>query len=733
MKKVSLISMLVVLILCVAMVFTGCNGMSAKSVSKDPEKQIVESMQKTMAAIGLTTSDVLAKAMEKGEITIELGNDVKTTLYTNAEKKQYVDHLFIKDQDSGQKVDLDLYYKDKEIAIEAPAFFGEGAYGVNLNDFKKDLKDSILLEMMETDYDTFMDENEEAFDKLMELLDELGKTENKSLLELKTEIDKVMDQVQVTASDAEIEIDGTKIKVVDVTYAMTTEHIRDLTEVFFDWYDDQLKSFEEMDASDLIELESDVDIDDIRDELEDVLDEIDGTCNITFSINTENEYISKINVDMDGEVDEENITVDMTITLGADPSKTNKMSLVVNMTNPDGDEAEMSIVYEKVKDEGSKYEADITFETDGFGDDVEMEINVKYDRDTKDFRVTMEANDSELEINGAYEGTESKLTVEIETISVDGDEEEVGLKLVAEATDGKSMPDMPKYENLLKMSEEDFLELAEKIEDLSGGVEPEHPDKPNVEDPNYSKPVEGGEGTQIYSGNGITVTATKLLYTDEGAQIMLKIENTTSNEIRCTVDNVVVNGVSMYASVDGRVPANSISEECYIELWGDYLEMASITEIGSVSVPYAEIYETKDYNTLAEFSFALSTGANVSQPVGAFGQTVYDANGITIFAKGDMYDDYGEYMTTLLIINNTGKDILLDLDDVRVNGDDTDAWEYPIVYKDTIRYCQICFWEDELDIEMNEIKTITFDFAAEGLNSYNEICEAEDLVINIGG
>lgn len=764
MKKTSLFATLIALVLCMAMVLTGCNGtgMSAKEVSKDPQKQVTESMQKTMDTIGFEIGDVLAKAMEKGEITIELGEDIKNTLYTNAEKKQYANHLFIKDQDSGQEVEMDFFYKDKEVAIMAPAFFGEGAYGVNLNNFKKDLKDSILLDMMETDYDTFMDENEEAFDQLMELLDELGKSENKSLLELKAEIDKVMKKVQISVADGEIEIDGAKVKVVNVTYAMTTDHIRELVEVFFDWYGNQMKEFEEMfasedtDMSDMIEIETDIDIEEMREELEEALEEIEGTCNIVFSINVENEYVSMIKVDMDGEVDEEKASIDMTFTLGADPSKSNKKSIVVEMTNPDGEKAELSFVYEIIKNEGNKQEIEITLETKGLDEDSKMEINIEYDKNSKEFKLTAEADDSELEIEGEYERTDKMLSIEIESVSVDGEEEKVGLKFVAKVTDGKSMPDMPEYTNLLKMSEEDFVELAEKIEELAGAFEPsypEYPDDPYYPDVEYpeeskpsnpgdgsqgtsvGKPIEGGAGTCVHSDGNAEVYITGLKSDEDGVYVMLKIVNKTNKEIRCSVDTVSVNKITMLASVMGSVPANTTSEECYIELWCDYLEMANITEIGSIAVPHMAIYDTEDYDTLAEFAFTVNTGLSVSQPVSQYKQTVYDANGVTIYAKGDMYDDYGEYMTTLLVVNSTGKNIVLELEDICVNGKDTDEWEYESVYKDNIRYIQIGFWDDDIEdlgLKMGEIKTITFDLTVEDADSYDEICESKGLTINIG-
>ena len=170
------------------------------------------------------------------------------------------------------------------------------------------------------------------------------------------------------------------------------------------------------------------------------------------------------------------------------------------------------------------------------------------------------------------------------------------------------------------------------------------------------------EETVLFDDEGIKVTATGIEYTNYGAELGFKIENTTDTEATVSLganSGVVINNFTIPAWNYHIVSPNETAEDI-VSVDFDELELRGIYEIANIS--FLLTIEDQDYDLLSETTVTLPTSIadtyvaddmsyqnSISDPQTAdqYGYEMLNWNTDTIF------DQYGVQFTSVALLKNS--------------------------------------------------------------------------------
>lgn len=465
------IAILSMLISC-AMLFTACDKLSVKDVEKDPAEQLFQSTKTTATTVVNTCSPVepLKKSLDKGTLSVELDNDeigkIAVKLQMDAENAKSAASLSA-DVD-GESLSLNVYAQDNKLAIESEELF-DGAYGVDLATLSDDLKDSALLDLMGVTYE----ELEEYIGDLLEEIEnftsgtgEAEKKMNESLKELKDAIKKKLNSTEISV----VVNDETDVKAIVVTYAFDGETLYDIFEIIVDWYRDYIT-----DVPDVYGRLYDVDLDELDETLQQLLDsmkasldESDLDITLKIALNPKTADIMRADFTMEGVVDGEEGKITAFIDLGKNPEKSEKWTAEL-VSEGDDEKIEMSAEITRIdNDETFTRAIELSYKEDGETEKLIAEF--EHDKADKSYKASAEVDGGKVEIKGDLEYTEDSFAMTVDSIEVDGEKTEIGLKITAKAE--ADVPEMPEFENIFKLDsgklEDLMLEIEENGSALAG-------------------------------------------------------------------------------------------------------------------------------------------------------------------------------------------------------------------------------------------------------------------------
>jgi len=239
----------------------------------------------------------------------------------------------------------------------------------------------------------------------------------------------------------------------------------------------------------------------------------------------------------------------------------------------------------------------------------------------------------------------------------------------------------------------------------------------------------------IYDSEGIRITVKGLEEnTMAGTRIRILVENGTEHNIAFSGDLFVVNGVTVPGYLYTEVAAGMKSNDA-IELYSDTLEAAGIVEIGTLQGADARIVDTDTYETLAAVPFTLETAyaQGLKYTPDESGVELFRAEDITVIAQVISEEFYGR-TARLLVKNDSDDDIIVEAENISVNGYTVDAWLYDVVCEDTVRYCQLDLFETGLaENGIDRIETITFRLNILDAEDYETVARSELLTVEVKG
>lgn len=252
-----------------------------------------------------------------------------------------------------------------------------------------------------------------------------------------------------------------------------------------------------------------------------------------------------------------------------------------------------------------------------------------------------------------------------------------------------------------------------------------------------TKPTEPDEitlaETVIYDDHGVKITVKGLTDGWSGPELKMLVENSSDKNIVFSGSEFIVNGVTVsgYAHID--VAAGKKSNDT-ITLSADDLETAGIERIATIQGMDFHVYDSDSYVDMFDVPFALATSiANkFVQEIDDSGDVLFEKAGVTIIAK-QLHEDWLGYTVVLFVRNDTGREVIINAENISVNGFTISGWLYDHVYADSVRFCEIMVSSSSLaENEIEKIDTVTFTINVIDPDTYDRIAESDEIGITVG-
>lgn len=255
-------------------------------------------------------------------------------------------------------------------------------------------------------------------------------------------------------------------------------------------------------------------------------------------------------------------------------------------------------------------------------------------------------------------------------------------------------------------------------------------------DPTDAAPTEGEKKdvtiaeTVVYDENNIKLTVKGMEESWSGIDLKVLLENNTDENVTFSIDEFVINGICISGLGYVEAAAGKKSNDT-ISLYDEDLETAGIKTIATIEGKEGRIINSDSYDKLYDVPFKVvtSAGEDYAQTVDNSGDVLFEAEGITVIAKSIQENLLGQSVC-LFVENETGKDIVVNAEDVSVNGFTVTTLMYENVYADTVRFCDLLLLSSEL--EENEIETVenvTFKLEVIDPETYEHIADSEELEV----
>lgn len=252
--------------------------------------------------------------------------------------------------------------------------------------------------------------------------------------------------------------------------------------------------------------------------------------------------------------------------------------------------------------------------------------------------------------------------------------------------------------------------------------------EPQETDPQETKPLL--EETVLYEDESYKITVTGMEETIWGTEIKLLLENNTDRNIALSGDVFVVNGITMDGSLYLDVAAGKKANG-EITLHTSDLETAGITEIAAVTAYDANIFDTDNYKDLLSTPLEIKTSIadDYTQPINDDGDVLWEGEGITVISRVIQNSLFGRNVK-LLIKNNSEDDIVVQADNVSVNGFTISEIMSSDVVAGTVCYTDMTVMEYSLeDNGIEDIEEVSFTLKILNPETFHTIAETGELTV----
>lgn len=209
----------------------------------------------------------------------------------------------------------------------------------------------------------------------------------------------------------------------------------------------------------------------------------------------------------------------------------------------------------------------------------------------------------------------------------------------------------------------------------------------------------------FYDKDGIRLTALGIRDGYDCFEIPVRFENNTDQDMGFSAAEFVVNGITIQRSLLLCADAGQTAVDM-LRINTGSLKAVGIRDIAVLSVPYGDLYDRAEYETRDTVSFTLNTSAaeGYVQPVDDSGLVIYDEGGLTIAFRGVTEEEW-ETTVDLFIRNSTGKDLMVEVQSITINGKNLPCLMFDTVCGGTVSYSRIPIQNDSLeDAHIQELK-----------------------------
>lgn len=234
----------------------------------------------------------------------------------------------------------------------------------------------------------------------------------------------------------------------------------------------------------------------------------------------------------------------------------------------------------------------------------------------------------------------------------------------------------------------------------------------------------------IYDENDIKITFKSYEY----EELELLVENGTDKNIALSADELVINGITVPVFLYVEAAAGKKTVDI-VDLDEDIMEVAQIRDIARLHCPEAQIVDTDSYETLHDLSFTLAAQGSEGfrQPIDSTGDRIFERNGVTVTAQTVSGSFFGQSLR-LFVRNGMGRDVIVQAENVSVNGSALEAWLYDKVYDGTVRYCELELFEDGLeDSGIGKIEEVSFTISLTDPKTFQTLITSDRITISAKG
>jgi type II secretory pathway pseudopilin PulG len=237
----------------------------------------------------------------------------------------------------------------------------------------------------------------------------------------------------------------------------------------------------------------------------------------------------------------------------------------------------------------------------------------------------------------------------------------------------------------------------------------------------------------LWEIDGVKVTATGI--NDDsiwGTEINLLVENNSDKDIGIGTDAVIVNGYMINDLTSIECTAGNKANDS-VTLFSSELSAAGIEHIGQVEL-YLHTFDPDTYEIGASsgcITIKTSDYDNMDTEVDIDGTVLYDAENVKIIAKYVDEDSFWGSAVLLYLENNSDKNIIVQCENVSVNGFMVDAIMSDDIYAGKKCISDITLYQSSLDENgITDIETIETSFTI--LNEdYEEIANSGKVTLNL--
>lgn len=237
--------------------------------------------------------------------------------------------------------------------------------------------------------------------------------------------------------------------------------------------------------------------------------------------------------------------------------------------------------------------------------------------------------------------------------------------------------------------------------------------------------------TVVFDDEGIKITA-KEYVTDSfwGDGIKFLIENDTEQNITVGVTALIVNDYMISDLFVADVAAGKKTNET-MNLSSSDLKAAGIETIGQIEV-YFHIYDSDSWDDIAStdcITLKTSLYDQMDTTVDDEGQVLYEEDGIKIVGKFVDEKSFWGTAVLLYIENDYGENIIVQTDNVSINGFTLDAYFSSTVYDGKKAYDNITVFSSDLEENgITSVEEISLTFRIIDADNYDTIIETDEIV-----
>ena len=175
----------------------------------------------------------------------------------------------------------------------------------------------------------------------------------------------------------------------------------------------------------------------------------------------------------------------------------------------------------------------------------------------------------------------------------------------------------------------------------------------------------------VYDADGIVITAVEYTHDDfwNSDGIKFLIENNTQQNITVGVKALIVNGFMVTDLFAADVASGTKKNET-MNLLSNELDAAGITTVGEIEI-YFHIYDSDTWKDIAAPDRVVIQTSNYSTmdtEADTSGSVLYDEGGIKIIGKYVDENSFWGKSVVLYIENNTEKNVIIQADNLSING-----------------------------------------------------------------